>query len=418
MTQYKRETMTEKSQKAKVLILTTYPLVEPRHGGQIRANNLKKSLVKAGFEVQTIAYVEVVSDEKLAEFDKIFESEHLYDRFEGEYVPFINDLQVSKYVESQEVFDEFCNTVIKGTSIIHVEQPWLWPLAARYKKDINTSCTIIYGSANIESMLKVDILRSMTGDVYKSHFNKIEDQIDRLEKRAAAECDILVAVSKDEMNTISSWGGRGRCVLAPNGVEPLAANSHDVEKWKKRLEGKKFLLYAASAHPPNFVKFSELLGGSLGAFPPDCRLVVVGSVGEHIYHQATKGSFSAVNMSRLELVYQIPQPDLAALKVLASGFLLPIPYGGGTNLKTAEALQSGKPVIGTREAFRGFEGYSNAPNVYISSSPQEMHSAIRSVLTANEVVTLSDSSLETLSWSKCFAPLIEVLKHTIEEKSR
>lgn len=399
-----------------VLILTTYPLVDPKHGGQIRAKNLVEKFKRYGWNVETIAYVDEDSPESKGPKDKIFEKNELYNSLNGEQVLFINDLQVSKHVLKDSVFDDFIKSLPKNLDAIHVEQPWLWPLAAAYRDRINNNCVLVYGSQNIEADLKIDILKSLTGQQYSKLLKRIHLEIDNLERRASREADIVAAVSTSDLDIIKEWVPSARLILAPNGVEPLKPRDEDLQKWTDRLGDLRFLLYVASAHPPNFTNFSNLIGGSLGCFPPNTKLVVVGSVSEHIYHQCAQGRFSSVNLSRLELLFQVSNEDLAAIKSLCHGFFLPIPFGGGTNLKTAEALQSGKFVVGTKEAFRGFENYTTLPGVHVADDPTGLHSAVRYVMGTDHTPERDKRAVSELGWESCFESLFLAVDSAIKEK--
>ena len=108
---------------------------------------------------------------------------------------------------------------------------------------------------------------------------------------------------------------------------------------------------------------TDCVGPSLGCFPPDSRLVVAGSVCSHLYQHLAATRWQSLNLSRLELLNTLPDEDLAAVKTLAHGFLLPILHGGGSNIKTAEALYSGAYVLGSEAAFRGFEDLLDLPEV-------------------------------------------------------
>jgi hypothetical protein len=59
---------------------------------------------------------------------------------------------------------------------------------------------------------------------------------------------------------------------------------------------------------------------------------------------------------------------------------LPITIGEGSNLKTAEALESGRPIVGTSKAFRGFESALTLPHVTVADSPIDFRRAVRAVM--------------------------------------
>ena len=61
----------------------------------------------------------------------------------------------------------------------------------------------------------------------------------------------------------------------------------------------------------------------------------------------------------------VSRRELDDLIHFSHALLLPISSGGGTNLKTAEAIVSNKTVICTTTALRGFENWAAAPGIYI-----------------------------------------------------
>ena len=101
--------------------------------------------------------------------------------------------------------------------------------------------------------------------------------------------------------------------------------------------------------------------------------------------------------------------DLAAVKTLAHTFLLPIPHGGGSNIKTAEALYSGAYVIGTAAAFRGFEDFLDLPEVVVARSPAEFQTSIQTVLARpKKLASMHAEALakrEALLWDRCLASI-------------
>jgi hypothetical protein len=68
--------------------------------------------------------------------------------------------------------------------------------------------------------------------------------------------------------------------------------------------------------------------------------------------------------------------------LLSDAILLPIVAGGGTNLKTAEALLAGKKIIATSKAFRGFEKFMQDDYVSIVDRPEDYRDALEAVVNA------------------------------------
>ncbi|MDZ3828738.1 glycosyltransferase family protein [Pseudomonas monsensis] len=117
----------------------------------------------------------------------------------------------------------------------------------------------------------------------------------------------------------------------------------------------------------------------------------------------------------------LPDEDLDAVKTLAHAFLLPIPHGGGSNIKTAEAIYSGKYVIGTESAFRGFEQHLNLPEISVARTPDEFHAAIRLRLTGPATIDANGPdrvSREPLTWVRSLESIPHAAAEVIEKKAQ
>ncbi len=390
--------------KKTILLLSTYPFAEPRHGGQVRIANIAKTFSVAGWQVESMAIYELESykSDCLGRCDISFPSKSPYRKFHGRDVPLINDLLTGIYAAA--VDGGFLDVLIKlpkHLDAIHVEQPWLWPLASKIKQlpEFKNTC-LIYGSQNIEAPLKQEILACYNVDAA----DDVIAEINALEQQAACEADISVAVTQADLDTLIKWGAK-RPVLAPNGIAPWQAKQEVLEHWRERLPQAPWILYVASAHPPNFTGFTQCIGESLGCIPPDSRLVVAGSVCEHIYAQLVATPWHTLNLSRIQLLFTLSDDDLAAVKTLAHAFLLPIPHGGGSNIKTAEALYSGAYVIGTEAAYRGFESFTGLPEVTVANSPAQFQASLRDILTRPPATTATREPRDILPWDRCLAPI-------------
>jgi len=391
-----------------VLLLSTYPIVEPRHGGQVRLANIAHAFEAANWQVESMAIYEPegYGAQRQGPRDLPFPVDSPFRLFKGRDVPLVNDLLTGLYAAADDGgFAAVVRQLPPVVDAIHVEQPWLWPLAKRIKQLPGLEKTIlIYGSANIEAPLKLEILTSYG----VADSAQVIADIDALERRAACEADVAVAVTKSDLATLASWGAR-HTVLASNGISPWQASPERLAHWRTRLPKAPWMLYVASAHPPNFTGFTDCVGPSLGCFPPDSRLVVAGSVCSHLYQHLAATRWHSLNLSRLELLNTLSNEDLAAVKTLAHGFLLPIPHGGGSNIKTAEALFSGAYVVGSEAAFRGFEDFLDLPEVVAARSPAVFQTSIRKVLARPPVSTFQHEGAllrrEALRWDRCLASI-------------
>ena len=394
--------------KPTVLLLSTYPILEPRHGGQVRLANIAYVYEAANWQVESMAIYEPEGyrAQRQGPRDLHFPVDSPYRQFDGRNVPLVNDLLTGLYAAADDGgFAAVVRHLPTQVNVIHVEQPWLWPLAKRIQQLRGfENASLIYGSQNIEAPLKRDILSTYG----VADAAQVLAGIDALERRAACEADVALAVTKSDLATLASWGAR-HTVLASNGISPWQASPERLAYWRIRLPKAPWMLYVASAHPPNFTGFSDCVGPSLGCFPPDSRLVVAGSVCPHLHQHLAATRWHSLNLSRLELLDTLSDEDLAAVKTLAHAFLLPIPHGGGSNIKTAEALFSGAYVVGSEAAFRGYEDFLDLPEVVVAPSPAVFQTSIRQVLARPRASTAPHagalSRREALRWDRCLASI-------------
>lgn len=400
--------------KGTVLILSTYPVIEPTHGGQLRLLNIQRAYEAAGWKTSSLAVYseETYRKEQVGPIDILFPTTSRYRLFKGRDLHFASDLLSGTFAVAEDGgwFEVLKNIPIK-IDVIHVEQPWLWPLAVKIKGLREyASVALVYGSQNIEEPLKRGIFDTYDVDDAEDFLN----QVDSLERRAAKEADLTIAVTQEEADVFASWGVRD-VLLAPNGIEPWHADVDVVAEWRRKLPEDPWLLYIASAHPPNFTNFVDVFGGSLGCFSPLNRLVVAGGVAQHIYLALQHSRWSSLNLSRLHLLSKLSDRDLAAVKSLAHGFVLPIPFGGGSNIKTAEAIYSGSYVIGTKAAFRGFEGFLSLPEIRSADNPESFHRQIREMLSSPRRSaplpgTIGFDQRQSVTWARCLAQVPVVVE--------
>jgi glycosyltransferase involved in cell wall biosynthesis len=198
--------------------------------------------------------------------------------------------------------------------------------------------------------------------------------------------------------------------LAPNGVKPWQLTEDGRKESVTITNGYMYALYCASAHPPNMTGFFNMFSGGFGSLKPDEKLVVAGGAGPAIagdvrVHQSAKLA------ERVVVAGLVSQSCLEGLLDGANCIVLPLTQGGGTNLKTAEALWSGKYVVATTVAMRGFERFVGAHGVFIADDPIAFKRTLRQVM-GLPPLTLSPVDVEarrTVLWDCCLKPLSGLL---------
>ncbi len=213
--------------------------------------------------------------------------------------------------------------------------------------------------------------------------------------------------------------GARKVLLAPNGISPWVADPQRMELWRARLPARPWPIFIASAHPPNFTAFTAVAGDALACIPPGSKLVVAGGVGPHLHEELSKSRWRDLNLSRLLVLGVLDDDDLSAVKTLAHAFLLPIGAGGGSNIKTAEALYSGRPVVCTGTALRGFEEYRKLPEVIVADSPRAFQAAIRAVLGQagwEKPVAGGSNMRARLTWATCLSEVPREISRMLAER--
>lgn len=177
---------------------------------------------------------------------------------------------------------------------------------------------------------------------------------------------------------------------------------------------RRFALYCGSAHPPNAEGFFAMLGGGFGSLTPDQCLVIAGGVSYAI------GSDERVHQSanlapRVVLGGHVSDGCLAGLLNAAHCVILPLTQGGGTNLKTAEALWSGKFIIATTVAMRGFEQFKNSPGVLIADTARDFKNALRYAMNAKAIELGHEdrNARRVVLWEECLKGLPAYVKDVV-----
>lgn len=144
---------------------------------------------------------------------------------------------------------------------------------------------------------------------------------------------------------------------------------------------------------------------------PRQRLVIAGGAGPAIM-QDPRLSESAKLSERVIAPGLVPQSCLNGLLEEAQCIVLPLTQGG-TNLKTAEALWSGKYVLATKVAMRGFEKYYGANGVFVIDEPDAFKRKLRELMQIPSLsLRLEERNLrKDLLWENSIGSLPEFIKN-------
>lgn len=397
----------------KTLQFSSYPISVPQHGGQLRVAAMKKSLSDAGIETASIA---------------VFDAAHYRDCLptdfpipDGNFAYYIKDhpwdLMLSAVINNDpDRRAKFVESLTEQNADVYIfEQPWLWPLVREVvKTNPELKRPVVFSSQNIEFDLLREILRKASGGILTDHDNWLLEYTYQLEKELCEKADLVVACTKSDLDFFSAQFKVKRGVVFPNGINPPTVVSSGVaEQYAKRYAGQKLAGFVGSAHPPNAEGFERLCGENLGYLPPGDRIAVIGGVCDLIYNRSRENLFVALNDSRCDYLGRVSQEDLDAVLARCDVIMLPILTGGGSNLKTAEALVSGKTILSTSLAFRGYDRFRNFPTVNIADDPREWRAKLRDLLAADRLPALSveqKKQTEALLWENILKSYPDCMK--------
>lgn len=386
-----------------VVLFTSYPIATPRSGGQLRARALVEHYESCGFAVTNVGVFPAQAFPRIEHGAADLEFP-LGDpaAFDGVAPPAeSDDLQSGAFLARDDArFAALLRKLPSRVDVFHLEQPWLLPVVQRLRALPDyAQARVVYGSQNIEAPLKASICRSR-GLVDAPVVKLVAD----LERAAASSADLVLAVSPADAGALEAMGAR-RVVLASNGIHAARPNPREVARWRERLGGRRVALFVGSAHPPNADGFLRAFGDAMGFVPPDAVIVIAGRVGALLAERLLERSpFARLNASRVVVTGELDDVSLSALKAVASVFLLPIFEGGGSNIKTSEALLSGRPIIATDVSLRGFDRYVGMPELTVAHDRRSWVRAVRDALVAPDPPTRPVDTLRSaLLWEQTLA---------------
>lgn len=367
----------------RILQLSTHSTLVPRHGGQFRSHHIGRCLEQAGFEVSRIAVCwrtehdlddarEPIIDVRQTNYWS--SATYRAARAWGTY--FADYYAAFAVAEAPHLKSElYAKIAAARPDAILLEHPWTWLLVKTLPGVTSGVVRVVYSSQNVEAPLKRRMAREAGLTVPEDLLVAVEE----FERDLVTSAWATVACTPTDAEIFLSWGA-GRLVVANNGA---------IRKRRDNLLGAlppplspetRFALFVGSSHLPNVSGFFKFLAPALLRLRPHERIVITGSMCDSINARIAASPLRHYQDRRLVSLGFVDELVLDALLANASAILLPIEYGGGSNVKTAEALAAGRPVIATKSAFRGFAEYEALSSVTLAETPEAFESAIRDAL--------------------------------------
>lgn len=389
-----------------ILGFTTFPIKYPVHGGQRRVAAFADFYGRLGLNYESLC----VYDPLNYPIDKVGPHDVALGYVDGGLagIPFVSDLLSGIYSSGEDhVFEHFLKVVqAKRPIAIVLEHPFMWPLVERLQSDpAIRKIPLFYSSHNWEGPLKYAVLKKENVEIAVAR--KIAARIEELEQNVVRASQLVFAVSEHDAE-IYRRIVPGKPVLVINNGVSRPRTTASVNPLPEHFRDSRYLFFVGSAYPPNIDGVCNLLlDGGLFFFPPQSTLAICGGAAHGIFQDSRYQRFLGANSKRVFFHSTISDDDLHHLKDRAHAVLLPINFGGGSNLKTAEALASGKWVVATPTAMRGFESFVSEPGVVVADGRSDFRKAVIKVYNSPplELSDVAKKRRETVYWDHCFGGL-------------
>jgi len=380
-----------------VLCIGVYPISKPYHGGQRRVRALVDALIDSGMRVD---YLPIFSSVSYPEYVRS-ESEFAFGR--NLHAALVSggrklDLHANSIFDLEPAYKRNVLARIRRCSpkVIIFEQPWHAALLSDLRENGLEGAKIVYSSQNVESQLMASLADRR--------------EAEKLERELVKTADLVIACTQHDAGIYTGWGAKKICVFG-NGHMRRNASESLLRSWRHELRYRKVAIFTGSAHPPNAEGFFEMFIPAPGCIPPDARLVVVGGVCDLITSSPLYSSNRSIFAETTMLIGRQEEDTLNSLFDLAEVVVLPVTSGGGSNLKTAEALLSLKPIVGTSKSFVGFEDYKTLSGVTIADDPAKFKQAVRDVFLFGEKSHRSFDDVRNLTWENVLADYPSFIKN-------
>ncbi|KDA00339.1 glycosyltransferase [Hyphomonas oceanitis] len=392
----------------KILGLGTYPIIKPVHGGQRRVSAFRDYYSSVGVQYQ---YACVYQGAHYTQEDVSSDDVAIMALDNDPYraIPLIDDVRAGWQAggETNLVTHKRLLAVAErfAPDVIQLEQPFMWPFVKRLRQDPRwAEMPVIYSSQNLEAPLKRDMLTS--ANVRSDDVRVAFDLINRTEAELCRAASLIIACSAEDQAVYRKMDRGGEVMLIPNGVSRPVPPSEAALSRVKSIYGKnRFLFFVGSAYPPNINGFAEMaIVDGVFFIPPEKQLAICGGLCDGIFQTAQYQRYLSAHSDRVQFFPSPSDAELSAVKDACHGVILPVTLGGGSNLKTAEALALGKWIVATSTAMRGFDEFRNAPGVIIADDPKAFQRAMADVLRRTPLKLPADQKLkrETVYWDHAF----------------
>lgn len=390
-----------------IAIVATYAPSE-EFGGPARIHHMGASLRAAGHQV---AYVVVAANHQAKRLGQLDLMRVVERPFRTRVDHIYSDVDLAQRALANPAHAQAISAHLSkiGADLVILEHPFLIEVVHAAIEPLGIP--LVYSAANIEYRLLRELERFVFD--WKRRTDRWEE-VREFERRACEIAAAVTAICAHDQQVLRDEFGV-EAVLVPNGSliadHPLPTASPPTHRLGQPVD----FAVAGSAYWPNTEGLAKIASPSLAFLPPTTRIHVAGSMANEILRERSVDRKHSANASRLVLRGFLSADELVATFHAARAILVPIFTGEGSNLKTADALASGRPVILTERATRGYEDViaDDDEGVTVVADADEFRAAMSAALRSERSGPVGTNRHRALRWSARVSPLADTVESAI-----
>jgi glycosyltransferase involved in cell wall biosynthesis len=346
----------------RVLVVSPHPIFPLSHGGRVRAFGLASGLARAGAAVDLVGPwspgqpLRAQVREGVRCRARAFATAPL--------LTLSDDVLPSSLPFSWEARLPLAAPLLRRTERYDVVQVEMAGGGSWFERAVGSPARV-YDAHNVES----DFARERAAG--SSLRQGVAERVAELERRVVQSSDLVVTCTESDAHRLAELYGLGnRTAALPNGFDDAllrldrkALRASARERLCARHD-ERLLLFVGGAADHNLAAVRMLERTLVPRLRPGARLLVAGKAS-----RALRSRDPAVTA----LGYV---SDMRELLAAADVALNPVAYGSGSNLKVAEYLAAGLPVVSSPVGARGFERWSDRIRL---AEPAELAAAVEDV---------------------------------------
>lgn len=396
--------------KHRILMFGTYPINPAIHGGQKRISAIIDKYRKLGHEVKYISlctpgYSQYSATDFLVN-NEIIKTLHSLPSFT------FSEIIVCKESKKDLNIVNRIKKIISSfkPTLVSYEQGYVYAFIKNFKDQLGLlGIPIIFSTQNVEWLMKRDI--ALSSGCGEKEIELYINEIKNLERELLERAKYTLVVTQVDANLFKQLCASATIITVNNGINPPNPTKKAISFWNKFYNENQInnkIVYVASDHPPNLHGLRTFIDG-VGFLPYHDRIIVAGGLCNSLKRtiQDSIDLQIATLKTRMILTGVLSEELLQGLIATANAIILPITVGGGSNLKTAEAIISEKPIIASPQALRGYLQFIHFPNIYIADTAKEFqHKILEAINTSFIKKNHEEKKLASqVLWEMCLKPL-------------